>query len=177
MGLLVTAQKEESDFTGSWLLAPLLITITTPSISLCYPIKITIIAISDTWHFCRCVGGHLQLRSARLEAGGSEDSEELEDMESYDPDELAICGPNERYAPPIVMFKDSASANSASVWVVQFPGKGLKVTVKLRVHCWYIEPRNREKSLTLIWQRFSCLRDEWIAKISKKNFFHGGFLR
>ena len=38
-------------------------------------------------------------------------------------------------------------------------------------HCWYIEPRNREKSLTLIWQRFSCLLDEWIAKISKKNFF------
>ena len=37
-------------------------------------------------------------------------------------------------------------------------------------HCWYIEPRNREKSLTLIWQRFSCLLDEWIAKISKKNF-------
>ena len=35
-------------------------------------------------------------------------------------------------------------------------------------HCWYIEPRNREKSLTLIWQRFSCLLDEWIAKISKK---------
>ena len=35
-------------------------------------------------------------------------------------------------------------------------------------HCWYIEPRNREKNLRLIWQRFSCLLDEWIAKISKK---------
>ena len=44
-------------------------------------------------------------------------------------------------------------------------------------HCWYIEPRNRKKSLTLIWQHFSWLLDEWIAKISKKNFFHGGFLR
>ena len=38
------------------------------------------------------------------------------------------------------------------------------------LHCWYIEPRNREKSLTLIWQHFSCLLDEWIAKISKKIF-------
>ena len=44
-------------------------------------------------------------------------------------------------------------------------------------HCWYIEPQNREKSLTLIWQRLSCLLDEWIAKISKKIFFHGGFSR
>ena len=38
-------------------------------------------------------------------------------------------------------------------------------------HCWYIEPRNREKSLTLIWQHFSCLLDEWIAKIYKKKIF------
>ena len=36
-------------------------------------------------------------------------------------------------------------------------------------HCWYIEPWNREKSLTLIWQRFSCLLDEWIAKNIKKS--------
>ena len=43
--------------------------------------------------------------------------------------------------------------------------------VRHPVHCWYIEPRNREKSLTLIWQRFSCLLDEWIAKISKKKIF------
>ena len=42
-------------------------------------------------------------------------------------------------------------------------------------HCWYIEPRNREKSLTLIWQHFSCLLDEWIAKISKKIFFTVAF--
>ena len=42
-------------------------------------------------------------------------------------------------------------------------------------HCWYIEPRNREKSLRLIWQHFLCLLDEWIAKISKKNFFTVAF--
>ena len=35
-------------------------------------------------------------------------------------------------------------------------------------HCWYIEPWNREKILRLIWQCFSCLLDEWIAKIWKK---------
>ena len=44
-------------------------------------------------------------------------------------------------------------------------------------HCWYIEPRNREKSLRLIWQRFSCLLDEGIPKICKKLNSHGGFLR
>ena len=44
-------------------------------------------------------------------------------------------------------------------------------------HCWYIEPRNREKSLRLIWQHFSCLLDEWIAKIYIKKKFHDGFLR
>ena len=47
----------------------------------------------------------------------------------------------------------------------------------LHIHCWFLEPWNREKSLSLIWQHFSCLLDEWIAKISKKIFFHGGFLR
>ena len=36
------------------------------------------------------------------------------------------------------------------------------------IHCWYIEPENREKNLRLIWQCFSCLLDEWIAKMSKK---------
>ena len=45
----------------------------------------------------------------------------------------------------------------------------------IKFHCWYIEPRNSEKSLRLIWQRFSCLLDEWIAKISKKKFFTVAF--
>ena len=45
------------------------------------------------------------------------------------------------------------------------------------LHSWFLEPWNREKSLCNIWQRFSYLLDEWIAKISKKKFFHGGFLR
>ena len=47
----------------------------------------------------------------------------------------------------------------------------ISMSFPLLTHCWYIEPRNREKSLRLIWQRFSCLLDEWIAKISKKKFF------
>ena len=44
-------------------------------------------------------------------------------------------------------------------------------------HCWFLEHLNRQKSLTHIWQCFSCLLDKWIAKISKKIKFHGGFLR
>ena len=36
----------------------------------------------------------------------------------------------------------------------------------VQAHCWYIEPWNREKSLRLIWQRFSCLLDEWIEKVN-----------
>lgn len=48
----------------------------------------------------RCVGGSLQLK-------------EDEDY-GYDADELAICGPNERYSPPIVVFKDPISPGSAA---------------------------------------------------------------
>ena len=41
-------------------------------------------------------------------------------------------------------------------------------------HCWFLEHWKRQKSLTNIWQRFSCLLDEWNEK-KKKN--HDGFLR
>ena len=44
-------------------------------------------------------------------------------------------------------------------------------------HSWFLEPWNREKSLCNIRHRFSYLLDKWITKISKKKFFHGGFLR
>ena len=44
-------------------------------------------------------------------------------------------------------------------------------------HCWFLEHWNRQKSLTHIWQRFSCLLDKWISKISKNSFFHSGFLK
>ena len=54
--------------------------------------------------------------------------------------------------------------------------KGKFPEVLKGTHCWFLEPWNREKSLTLIWQHFSCLLDEWIAKISKKKN-HGGFSR
>ena len=42
-------------------------------------------------------------------------------------------------------------------------------------HSGFLEHWNSQKSLCNIWQRFSCLLDEWIEKICKKNFFHGGF--
>ena len=39
--------------------------------------------------------------------------------------------------------------------------------------CVYLQHWNSQKSLSSIWQHFSCLLDEWIEKICKKN--HGGF--
>ena len=38
-----------------------------------------------------------------------------------------------------------------------------------------LEHWNSKKSVCNIWQRFSVLLDEWIEKICKKLFFHGGF--
>ena len=46
--------------------------------------------------FFRCVGGFLQLVS---------DARNL----SYDPSQVSICGANERYSPPIVLFGDSGT--------------------------------------------------------------------
>ena len=66
----------------------------------------------------------------------------------------------------------SGEVSRTSCWTRRY-----SMPYRLTYQCWYIEPRNREKSLTLIWQHFSCLLDEWIAKISKKKFFHDGFLR
>ena len=55
----------------------------------------------------RCVGGFLQL--------SSKFSGTVEDYADYqDPDELAICGPNERYSPPIVIFKDPKDGKEES---------------------------------------------------------------
>ena len=42
-------------------------------------------------------------------------------------------------------------------------------------HNMFLEHWNRQKSLSNIWQRFSCLLDERIAKKCKKTFFRGGF--
>ena len=42
------------------------------------------------------------------------------------------------------------------------------------IHSGFLEHWNSQKSLCNIWKRFSCLIDEWIEKICKKNFFHGG---
>ena len=44
----------------------------------------------------------------------------------------------------------------------------LPLTIIRLKHCWFLEPWNREKSHRLIWQHFSCLLDEWIAKIHTK---------
>ena len=38
----------------------------------------------------------------------------------------------------------------------------------LTIHCWFLEPWNKQKSIIHIWQRFSCLLDKWIAKILKE---------
>ena len=42
-------------------------------------------------------------------------------------------------------------------------------------HCVFLEHWNSQKTLCNIRQRFSCLLDEWVKKICKKIFFHGGF--
>ena len=46
-----------------------------------------------------------------------------------------------------------------------------------RSHRGFLEHWNSQKSVSNIWQRFSCLLDEGIPKIWKKLNYHGGFLR
>ena len=47
--------------------------------------------------------------------------------------------------------------------------------VKNHTHSWFLEHWKSQKSLCNIWHRFSYLLDEWIEKICKNFFFHGGF--
>ena len=84
-------------------------------------------------------------------------------------------------------FSPSCATDRLWQWylLLYLPWVGGFIQIKLKnflpswnfnpTHCWYIEPRNREKSLRLIWQRFSCLLDEWIAKISRKKNFTVAF--
>ena len=44
-------------------------------------------------------------------------------------------------------------------------------------HCWYLEPRNREKSLFSFDNVFHVYLMNALQKYQKKIFFHGGFLR
>ena len=50
-------------------------------------------------------------------------------------------------------------------WEVKYTGHGI-----------FIEFWNTTKCISTIWERFSCLLDEGIAKIWKKFYFHDGFL-
>ena len=46
----------------------------------------------------------------------------------------------------------------------------------LTIHCGFLEHWNSQKSVSNIWQRFSCLLDEGIPNIWKKLNFHDSFL-
>lgn len=55
----------------------------------------------------RCIGGFLQFNKGSTDLG-------------YRPDQLAICGANERYSPPIVMFEDATEESEAVSAVLLF---------------------------------------------------------
>jgi hypothetical protein len=63
--------------------------------------------------------------------------------------------------------------NERSFWSVNY--LALLMNTNFVPHSWFLEHWNSKKSLCNIQHRFSYLHDEWIEKICKKIFFHGGF--
>ena len=59
-------------------------------------------------------------------------------------------------------------------WLAYVLSSNISATPIGQIHCWYIEPRNREKSLRLNFHVY--LMNGW-QKYQKKKKFHDGFLR
>ena len=67
-----------------------------------------------------------------------------------------------------------AKGISAQSWRITFI---LLCLIPSSLRAMFLEWWNRSKSLSSIWQHFSCLLDEGIPKLWKKLNSHGGFLR